>query len=277
MKIKLPPYVVCATNLFLSLYLFCGNAHGQNNQNSLPDTSATLKTVSDETSSSLSNADYPDAPQAQLASHDATIEDAQGEGQQTKRILGIFPNFRAVSVDVHLPPQTVKEKFLTATQDSFDYSALFIPGIVAGYNQATNDTPEFGQGAAGYGRYYWHAFVDQANENYFVEFIVPVITHEDTRYYTLGTGGFWKRAGYSLSRAVITRNDAGHDTFNISEVVGAGAAAGISNLYYPSRERDFGNTADRWGQNVGIDAATFLVHEFWPDINHALFHKNSTQ
>jgi hypothetical protein len=232
MKIKLPPYVVCATNLFLSLYLFCGNAHGQNNQNSLPDTSATLKTVSDETSSSLNNADYPDAPQAQAqqASHDSTIEAAQDEGQQTKRILGIFPNFRAVSVDVHLPLQPVKEKFLTATQDSFDYSALFIPGIVAVFNQATNDTPEFGQGTAGYARYYWHAYVDQTSENYFVEFIVPVITHEDTRYYTLGTGGFWKRAGYSLSRAVITRNDAGHDTVNISEVVGAGAAAGISNL-----------------------------------------------
>jgi hypothetical protein len=278
MKIK-TTYALCTTNLLLSLYLFCGSAHAQANTNSPSDQPATFKTVSTETSSSsLVNTDFPDAPQAQQAFHDSAAEAAQGEGQQTKRILGIFPNFRAVSANVHLPPQPVKEKFLTATQDSFDYSALFIPGIVAGYNQATNDTPEFGQGAAGYGRYYWHAFVDQANENYFVEFIGPVITHEDTRYYTLGTGGFWKRAGYSLSRAVITRNDAGHDTFNISEVVGAGAAAGVSNLYYPSRDRDFGNTADRWGQNVGIDAATFLVHEFWPDINHALFHgKSQTQ
>ncbi|WP_353062864.1 hypothetical protein RBB77_16415 [Tunturibacter psychrotolerans] len=279
MKIKLS-HAVCTTNLFLSLYLFCGNAHAQDSITSLSDQPVTLKTVSIETSSSsLGNADYPDAPQAQAqqASHDSAAEAAQGEGQQTKRILGIFPNFRAVSANVHLPPQTVKEKFLTATHDNFDYSSIFLPGIVAGYNQATNNTPEFGQGAAGYGRYYWHAFVDQANENYFVEFIVPVITHEDTRYYTLGTGGFWKRAGYSLSRAIITRNDAGHDTFNISEVVGAGAAAGVSNLYYPSRERTFGNTADRWGQNIGIDAGTFLFHEFWPDINHALFHKKSTE
>jgi hypothetical protein len=277
MKIKIP-YALCTTNLFLSLYLFCGNAYAQDSINSPSNQPGTFKTVSIETSSSsLDNTDYPDAPQVQQASYNSAVEAAQGDGQQTKRILGIFPNFRAVSANVHLPPQPVKEKFLTATQDSFDYSSFFLPGIVAGFNQATNDTPEFGQGATGYGRYYWHAFVDQANENYFVEFIVPVITHEDTRYYTLGTGGFWKRAGYSLSRAVITRNDAGHDTFNISEVVGAGAAAGISNLYYPSRERDFGNTADRWGQNVGIDAATFLVHEFWPDINHALFHKNSTQ
>jgi hypothetical protein len=280
MKIKLS-HAICVTNLFLSLYLFRGTAQGQDSSNSLSAPPATLKTVSIETSSSsLGNADYPDAPQAQQpqqASHDSAAEAAQGEGQQTKRILGIFPNFRAVSANVHLPPQTVKEKFLTATQDSFDYSSIFIPGIVAGYNQATNNTPEFGQGAAGFGRYYWHAYVDQASENYFVEFIVPVITHEDTRYYTLGSGGFWKRTGYSLSRAIITRNDEGHDTFNISEVVGAGAAAGVSNLYYPSRERTFSNTADRWGQNIGIDAATFMIHEFWPDINHALFHKKQPQ
>jgi hypothetical protein len=173
---------------------------------------------------------------------------------------------------VHLPPQSVKEKFITATQDSFDYTALFIPAAVAGYSLGTNATPEFGHGAAGYGRYFWHSFVDQTSENYFVEFIVPVVTRQDTRYYTLGSGGFFKRTGYALSRAVITRNDAGHDTFNTSEIVGAGAAAGVSNLYYPSSERTFSNTGTRWALNVGIDAATFVFHEFWPDVNYALFH-----
>ncbi|WP_254063606.1 hypothetical protein [Granulicella sp. S190] len=246
--------------------------------NALSDTPATLHTAStDFTSSSLDNSNLPDAPQASQQSHDSSSAAAQGEGQQTKRILGIFPNFRAVSANVHLPPQTVKEKFLTATQDSFDYSALLLPAFTAGIDQATNDTPEFHQGAAGYARYYWHSFVDQASENYFVEFIGPVLTHEDNRYYTLGSGGFLKRAEYSISRVVITRNDAGNETFNISEIVGAGAAAGISNLYYPSRERTFGNTASKWGSSIGIDAGTFLVHEFWPDINHALFHvKKST-
>jgi hypothetical protein len=226
-----------------------------------------------DSSSSLGNtaqpAEYPDAPQP---AQTTASSDSDGQGQQTKRILGIFPNFRAVSANVHLPPQTVKEKFLTATQDSFDYSAIFLPAAVAGINQATNATPEFRQGAAGYGRYFWHTYVDQASENYMVEFIFPAITHEDNRYYTLGSGGFLKRAGYSLSRVVITRNDAGHETFNISEVVGAGAGAGVSNLYYPSKERTFSNTGSKWATNVGIDAGTFLFHEFWPDINHALFH-----
>jgi hypothetical protein len=270
MKNKTSSYL-CAVNLYALLCLFSGSAPAQIASSSLVAANLDMSAPLLNSSSSLGNStDLPDAPQASQSS--ASTASPSDEGQQTKRILGIFPNFRAVSANVHLPPQSVKEKFITATHDSFDYSSIFLPAAVAGYSQATNATPEFHQGAAGYGRYFWHTYVDQTSENYFVEFIVPVITHEDTRYYTLGSGGFWKRAGYSLSRAVITRSDAGHDTFNISEVVGAGAAAGVSNLYYPSRERTFSNTADRWGQNVGIDAATFLFHEFWPDINHALFH-----
>ncbi|MFZ0743706.1 MAG: hypothetical protein WAM85_04830 [Terracidiphilus sp.] len=197
--------------------------------------------------------------------------------QQTKRILGIIPNFRSVNTDVKLPPQSVKEKFLTATDDSFDYSSFFIPAALAAYSMGTRATPEFGEGAVGYGRYLWHAAVDQTSENYMVEFVVPVITREDTRFYTLGRGGFLKRTGYALSRAVITRSDSGHEVFNLSEVVGAGASAGISTLYYPSRERSIGNVGTEWGLDIGIDAASFMVKEFWPDINHRLFHtSNST-
>ena len=72
---------------------------------------------------------------------------------------------------------------------------------------ATHATPEFRQGAAGYARYFWHAAVDQTSENYMVEFVVPAITHEDARYYTLGSGGFLRRTSYALSRAVITRSE----------------------------------------------------------------------
>ena len=96
-------------------------------------------------------------------------------------------------------------------------------------------------------------------------------TREDPRYYTKGHGGFIKRAGYSLSRAVITRTDNDKESFNYSEVVGAGAAAAISNLYYPSPERTAGNTLEKFGTNVGIDALTFAAKEFWPDINKFLF------
>jgi len=216
-----------------------------------------------------------DAQAAQRSLPNAPVPQNQADDQpapQTKRILGIIPNFRAISTDVKLPPQSVKDKFMDATQDSFDYSSIVLPGLLAAYSMGTDATPEFRQGAAGYARYFWHAAVDQTSENYMVEFVVPVITHEDTRYYTLGRGGFLKRTGYALTRSVITRSDSGKEEFNISEVVGSGAASGLSSLYYPTRERSIANTGKEWGLDVGIDAASFVVREFWPDINHKLFH-----
>ena len=195
---------------------------------------------------------------------------------QTKRILYIFPNFRSVSSSAHLPAQTTKEKLVTAAQDSFDYSAFVVPAGLAGIDDATRSTPEFGHGAKAYGRYLWHAYTDQTIENMMVEFIVPTITHEDTRYYTLGHGGFTKRTGYAISRVFVTRTDSDKRSFNFSEVVGAGAAAGISETYYPSKERTPGDAISKWSVNLGIDAATFMLREFWPDVNHYLFHGKST-
>jgi hypothetical protein len=259
-----------------ALLSLCLSASGHTQsiaQSSLPDSPGTVSTFAENVSSGLMDESSSNsAAFQQTSSTTPSSNQNDAPATQTKRILGIIPNFRAVSANQKLPPQTPKEKLLTATEDSFDYSAILLPAVVAGYSQLTNATPEFHQGAAGYARYFWHSYVDQAVENYSVEAIGPILTHQDNRYYTLGKGGFFKRTGYALSRVVITRNDAGHETFNSSEVIGAGAAAGISNLYYPSAERTFGNTGSKWGLNVGIDAATFVFKEFWPDINNAFFH-----
>jgi hypothetical protein len=199
--------------------------------------------------------------------------DPLAEGRQTKRILFVIPNFRAVSADQQLPPQTVKEKFKTATLDSVDYSSFIFVAGQAAVAQANNSYPEFRQGAAGYGRYYWHTLADAINENYFVEFIVPSILHQDTRYYTLGKGDFAKRLGYAFSRVAVTRSDSGHETFNFSEFLGAGAFSGVANLYYPSQERTLTKTYQRWVTNLAIDSCVFAFKEVWPDINNSIFHQ----
>src|SRR5580700_8825508 len=198
-----------------------------------------------------------------------------GEGQQTKRILWIVPNFRAVNAGAKLPPQSVKEKFKTGALDSFDYSSFIFVGIQAGISQATDAYPAFRQGAAGYGRYYWHTFADQTDENLWVEGVLPSVLHQDSRYYTLGHGGFIKRGIYAASRAVITRTDSGGETFNASEVLGSGIAAGISSAYYPGQYRTWTKTGQRWLTNALLDLGTFGAKEFWPDIHHAIFHESN--
>jgi hypothetical protein len=246
----------------LSIPVLALSAHGQELPNA-PDQIAA--------SSAVTAADAG-GPVQQNQKPDGTGSYLPQDGKQTKRILGILPNFKSVSADQKLPPMSVKEKFIEASQDNFDYSSLALPAVVALYDLETNSTPEFGHGGVGYGRYFCHSLVDQTDENYWVEFIVPAVIHEDPRYYTMGRGGFKKRAIYSLTRIVINRTDSGKEAFNFSEVVGAGVSSGISNLYYPSPERSVGKTLDQYGTNLGIDALSFMFKEFWPDINNKLFH-----
>jgi hypothetical protein len=215
------------------------------------------------------------APNATHSEPDPKTASENAQVMQTKRILGIIPNFRAVSSTDVLPAQSPKEKFLTATDDSFDYSSIFIPAALAGYSLGTDAYPEFGHGAEAYGQYLWRAAVDQTIENYMVGFVVPVIARQDTRYYTLGHGSFLKRTGYALSRSVVTRSDQAREQFNVSEVFGAGASAAISTAYYPASSRTFGNVGTAWAIDVGIDAASMVAKEFWPDINRRLFHTKS--
>jgi hypothetical protein len=100
---------------------------------------------------------------------------------------------------------------------------------------------------------------------------VPAATREDPRYYTLGHGGFFRRTGYAVSRLLITRTDSDGRSFNFSEIVGNGAGAGVSNLYYPAQERTWTKTGQKWLTQVAIDGVFNVFKEFWPDINGAVF------
>ena len=225
----------------------------------------------------------PDAPgytaQSQAPANATPADKVAGtvppspEGRQTKRILGIVPNFRSVSVDEKLPPDSAKDKFKESSQDAFDYSDFIFVGMLAGVAQAQGSYPEFHSGAAGFARYYWHGLADQVDEDYQVEFVFPTLFRQDSRYYTLGRGGLLKRTGYAFTRVLITRTDAGNETFNSSEIIGAGAASGIADLYYPARERTWTKTGQRWLVNCSLDGATFIFKEFWPDLNNRFFHQ----
>jgi hypothetical protein len=227
---------------------------------------------------SVSNSSLPDAPtpvvdpQTAQPATPAQTAPPSAAPQQTKRILGIMPNFSAVSADTKLPPQSAKDKFLIAGRNSFDYSSFLIGGIQAGISMNGNSYPEFHQGVVGYGRYYWHTLADTASENFMVSGVGPAIFHQDNRFYTLGHGDFRNRALYAATRVLITRKDDGSRDFNYSEVIGSGAASGISSLYYPTHYRTWTKVGQKWLTSDLIDSANFIFKEFWPDINKKLFH-----
>jgi hypothetical protein len=197
--------------------------------------------------------------------------------RQPKRILGVMPNYRAVSAGEIPPPPTPKQAFMIATRNSFDYSSFIFVGMTSALAEWTDAHPQLGQGMPGYGRYYWRGFVDKVDGNYLVIFALPTIFHEDERYYAKGEGGFWKRGIYAATRILITPDYYGHNTFNASEVFGRGAAQAISTTYYPSQSRTAGSVAVKYGWAMGRDSLTNVFREFWPDISTRLRHRHNQE
>jgi len=194
--------------------------------------------------------------------------------QQPKRILGMMPNFRAVSAGELPPPLTPKQAFVLATKNSFDYSSFIFVGLTSAIAEWSDAHSQLGKGMPGFGRYYWRGFVDKTDGNYLVIFALPTIFHQDERYLAMGEGGFRKRAVYAASRIVIAPNYEGHNSFNISELLGRGMAEGISLAYYPSQAQTAGGFFSKYGYALLRDAATNAFREFWPDIATHVLHRH---
>jgi len=221
----------------------------------------------------ISPASQQSDPKDVNTQRNSLTQEDNSEGKQTKRILGVMPNFAAVSANTELPPLTTKQKFALAAHDSLDYSAFIWTGILSAQQMATNADPELGHGAAGYGRYYWRTFTDGVSGSFFTEAIVPAITHEDPRYYTMGHGGFFRRAWYAISRDFLTKTDAGGTSFNYSEVVGNVCVAALSNAYYPPQERGLHQTIRDWEAQMESATLNNIVKEFWPDIRRKILRR----
>jgi len=195
-------------------------------------------------------------------------ENVQPEPED-KRILWFFTNHRTTDDSGELPTLTPEGKLAIAWGDSTD-RAMFLQTIVlAGIGQATNSNPSFGQGVEGYAKRFGTTYADFAIENMMTEGIFPTLLHQDPRYFRRSEGTRRSRLGYAISRLFITRSDSGKNQFNYSEVVGAATSLAISNAYYPDG-RSPGNNLNRYGLQLGFDAASNVLKEFWPDLKRKL-------
>jgi hypothetical protein len=158
----------------------------------------------------------------------STTPQGKVAGTSNDRLFYTLPNFLSLENAGHVPPLTAKQKFAVVARGSFDYVQFPWYGFLAGISQAENSEPGYGQGAAGYGKRYGSAFADGTIENFMTGAIFSSLLHQDPRFFQSGSGGFWRRSGYAVSRIFVTRTDAGGEQFNYSEVLGSAASATIS-------------------------------------------------
>ena len=162
---------------------------------------------------------------------------------------------------------------MIATQDSFDRGTVILAAAFAGEGQLTNANRSFGQGVAGYGRYFGTSYADFVIGNYMTEAIFPGILHQDPRYFRRGTGSGWSRLRYAIGQIFWTHSDSGHMQFNYSEILGNSTAVAISNAYYQNN-RDAANALTKLGTQVGVDMAANVLKEFSSDLNRKFFRKH---
>ena len=192
--------------------------------------------------------------------------------KEDKRILGIIPNYRTFPSLTDYKPISAREKFVIATQDSFDRGTVVLAAAFAGEGQLTNANRSFGQGAAGYGRYFGTAYADFVIGDYMTEGIYPALLHQDPRYFQRGAGSGWSRLRYAIGQTFWTHSDSGRMRFNYSEVLGNATAVAISNAYYQDN-RDAASAVTKLGTQIGVDIAANVLKEFSADLNRKLFRK----
>ena len=192
-----------------------------------------------------------------------------GAQSESKRILGLIPNYRTSPSLRNYKPLTAAEKFKLASQDSFDRGTVALALLFGGEAQLTNSNRAFGQGAAGFARYFGASYGDFVIGDYMTEAIFPTLLRQDPRYFRRGTGSGWSRIGYAVEQIFWTHRDSGGTQFNYSEVAGNSAAAAISTAYYAD-SRTAADAASKLGVQLGVDMASNVLKEFWPDLERKL-------
>ena len=190
----------------------------------------------------------------------------QDQQQESKRIFGIIPNYRTSPSLVNYEPLSTTGKFKIASEDALDRGTFALAAMFGGEGQLTNSNRSFGQGAAGFGRYFGAAYGDLLIGDYMTEAVFPTVLHQDPRYFRRGTGSGWSRLGYAAGQILWTHRDSGGTQFNYSEILGNSVAVAVSNAYYVDN-RNARDAVSKFGMQIGVDMAANILKEFWPDIH----------
>jgi Carboxypeptidase regulatory-like domain len=194
-------------------------------------------------------------PQVEVAQEQIKIEEEQ-------RVLGVIPNFY-VSYSPNAAPLNARQKFELAWKTMIDPVTFVVVGGLSGVQQAQDHFKGYGQGAQGYAKRFGANYADAATSTVIGGAILASLLKQDPRYFYKGKGSAGSRFLYAIANAFICKGDNRHWQPNYSNILGNLAAGGISNLYYPSQNRNgAGLTFENAGVGIAAGGITNLLQEF---------------
>lgn len=199
----------------------------------------------------------------QVTETQAQVAEEQIRVQETQRVLGVFPNYY-VSYVPDAAPMNSRQKFQLAWKANVNPYSFGIAAFIAGLEQADDAFSGYGQGTQGYAKRFGATYADTFIGTLVGGAILPSLLKQDPRYFYKGTGSRKSRFFYAVANAVICKGDNGRWQPNYSSMLGALAAGGISNLYYPASNRNgVGLTFENAAIGIGGSALGGIVQEFF--------------
>ena len=192
------------------------------------------------------------------SSKDVAVQQFKAEEQQ--RVLGFIPNIY-VTYESHPEPLTANMKFHLLYKSLTQPTFFALEAAWAGIQQAA-DTPNWPQGAKGYGQRFGAGLAGGSSEMLFSNAILPSLLHQDPRYFYQGTGTNSSRAGHAILAPFVCKGDNGSSQPNYSQIGGALISAALSNAYYPESNRGAGHVFTSFGTDMGLHVALGLAQEF---------------
>ena len=180
--------------------------------------------------------------------------------EETQRVLGIIPNFYVV-YEPDPVPLTAKLKFRLALKVASDPITATGIAFLSAVQQA-GDTPDYGQGAEGFGKRYGANAADGFSDIMIGGAILPSLLHQDPRYFYQGTGTKKSRIAHAMFHPFVCKGDKGNWQPNYSSLGGDLASSAISNLYYPQSNRGTDLVFVNFAISTAERVATSLAQEF---------------
>jgi hypothetical protein len=170
-------------------------------------------------------------------------------------------------------PLTARQKFQVFLWSTYRPQTFAGAAVDAAFDKIQNDNSQYETGFRGVCQHYGIELSTSETNVFLERFLIPTVLKQDPRYFRNPNLPFVRRAFYSMSRVIVTRSDAGHQTFNASYVLGGAASQALSDLYVPGARQGMHPIADRLTFNLARDAGFNMIHEFWPDLRRKVFHR----
>lgn len=197
----------------------------------------------------------------EVSASQVQIAEAQVHIEEQQRVLAVIPNFY-VSYDPNPVPLAPRQKYELAFRTLIDPVTLTLNGVSAGIEEATH-TYAWEQGASGYAKRYAAGYGVALTGTLFTNAVLPVLFHQDPRYFYKGTGSTHSRALYAIANSVVCKGDNHRFQPNYSGILGSLAASGLANAYYPAPNRaGAALTFEGAALGIGVSAFQNLMQEF---------------